>query len=61
MSSAEYSCKLLKAIFCIAANSVDPDQTAPKGAVRSGSTLFAKMFAKKRMTIVVIGALRVKG
>ena len=31
MSSAEYSCKLLKAIFCIPANSVDPDQTAPKG------------------------------
>ena len=29
MSSAEYSCKLLKAIFCIPANSVDPDQTAP--------------------------------
>ena len=23
------------------ANSVDPDQTAPRGAVRSGSTLFA--------------------
>ena len=28
MSSAEYSCKLLNAIFCIPANSVDPDQTA---------------------------------
>ena len=25
--------------FCIQANSVDPDQTAPKGAVWSGSTL----------------------
>ena len=33
MSSAEYSCKLLKAIFCIPANSVDPDQTAPKGCI----------------------------
>ena len=26
----------------IEANSVDPDQTAPVGAVRSGSTLFVK-------------------
>ena len=29
--------------FYIQANSVDPDQTAPRGAVWSGSTLFAKM------------------
>ena len=28
--------------FCIQANSEDPDQTAPRGAVWSGSTLFAK-------------------
>ena len=28
--------------FCIQANSVDPDQTAPRGAVWSWSTLFAK-------------------
>ena len=48
MSSAEYSCKLLKAIFCIPANSVDPDQTAPKGAVWSGSTLFAEMTFKSQ-------------
>ena len=27
--------------FIFWANSADPDQTAPKGAVRSGSTLFA--------------------
>ena len=57
--------------FCIQANSVDPDQTAPKGAVWSGSTLFAEMtYANsvdpdqkqmtKQMTIVVIGTLRVK-
>ena len=26
------------------ANSVDPDQTAPIGAVSSGSTLFASLF-----------------
>ena len=33
--------------FCIQANSVDPNQTAPpKGAVWSGSTLFAKMTFK---------------
>ena len=32
--------------FCIQANSVDPDQTAPKGAVWSGSTLFAEMTFK---------------
>ena len=29
-------------LFCIQANSVDPDQTASSGAVWSGSTLFAK-------------------
>ena len=29
--------------FCLQANSVDPDQTAPWGAVWSGSTQFAKM------------------
>ena len=28
------------------ANSVDPDQTAPIGAVRSGSTLFAASILK---------------
>ena len=32
--------------FCIQANSVDPVQTAPRGAVWSGSTLFAKMTFK---------------
>ena len=32
--------------FCLQANSVDPDQTAPKGAVWSGSTLFATMIFK---------------
>ena len=32
--------------FCIQANSVDPDQTALKGAVWSGSTLFAEMTFK---------------
>ena len=52
--------------FCIQANSVDPDQTAPKGAVWSGSTLFAKNDFKnhkqmtKQTTMVVTGALRVK-
>ena len=52
--------------FCIQANSVDPDQTAPRGAVWSGSTLFAEMTFKnhkqmtKQTTFVVIGSLRVK-
>ena len=32
--------------FCIHANSVDPDQTAPRGAVWSRSTLFAKITFK---------------
>ena len=49
MSSAEYSCKLFlrtfQAYFCIQANSVDPDQTAPL-AVWSGAILFAKITFK---------------
>ena len=32
--------------FCIQANSVDPDQTAPKEAVWAGSTLFQKWLLK---------------
>ena len=45
---------------------MDPDETALKGAVSSGSTLFAEMTLKnhkqmtKQTTIVVIGSLRVK-
>ena len=31
------------------ANSVDPDQTAPEGAVWSGSTLFSTKYFKKRL------------
>ena len=50
--------------FCIHANSLDPDQTAPRGAVWLGSTRFAKNKNHKHMTkqttIVVIGNLRVK-
>ena len=34
--------------FCIQANSVDPDQTAPRRAVWSGSTLFAKWLLKSQ-------------
>ena len=34
--------------FCIPANSVDPDQTAPRGAVWLRSTLFAKMTLKSQ-------------
>ena len=47
--------------FCMQAKSVDPDQTAPRGAVWSGSTLFANhKQTTKQTTIVVIGSLRVK-
>ena len=47
--------------FCIQANSVDPDQTAPKGAVWSGTTLFAKMTFKITSSWLsrLIGSLRV--
>ena len=44
---------------------MDPNQTAPKGAVLSGSTLFAKMIflnhkqMTKQTTIIMIGVLRV--
>ena len=50
MSSVYVVCwiflKTLQIYFCIQANSVDPDQTAPKGAVWPGSTLFAEMTFK---------------
>ena len=50
--------------FSMQANSVDPDQTAPRGAVWSGSTLFAKMTFKItsrwQTTTIVNGSLRVK-
>ena len=38
-----YILAIISNLFRIQANSVDPDQTAPRGAVWSGSTLFAKM------------------
>ena len=34
--------------FCIQANDVDPDQSAPGGAVWSGSTLSAKWHLKSQ-------------
>ena len=51
--------------FCIQANSVDPDQTAPRGAVWSGSTVCKNDFQNhkqmtKQVTVIVIGSLRVK-
>ena len=46
MSSAYVICwiflQAFQTYFCIQANSVEPDQTDPRGAVWSGSTLFAK-------------------
>ena len=58
--------QIFQTSFCIQANSVDPYQTAPRGAVWSGSTQFPKKTLKnhkqmtKQTTIVVIGGLRVK-
>ena len=65
MSSAEVvCCKYLPSItdeLSIEANSVDPEQTAPIGAVCSGSTIFAiefKYFSRreKQTTFGAIGA-----
>ena len=46
----------------IEANSVDPEQTAPIGAIWSGSTLFGikASLTSQQMTFVAIGALRDK-
>ena len=69
MSSAEVvCCESLPSItdeLSIEANSADPEQTAPIGAVRSGSTLFVRFLKhfsrrEKQTTFVAIGALRVK-
>ena len=69
MSSAEVvRCKKLPNItdkLSIEANSVDPEQTAPIGAVWFGSTLFALEATKtlqqtrNQTNFVAIGALRV--
>ena len=52
MSSVYVVCWIFLQTFqtylCIQANSVDPYQTAPKGAVWSGSTLFAVMTLKSQ-------------
>ena len=69
MLSAEVvCCKLLPSItdnLSIEANSMDPELTAPIGAVRAGPTPFAldwllKHFSRreKQTTFVAIGALR---
>ena len=36
------------------ANSVDPDQTAPQGAVWSGSALFAQALSVQKFTIITV-------
>ena len=52
MSSVYVVCwiflQIFQTYFCIQANSVDQDQTAPKGAVWSGSILFAKWLLKSQ-------------
>ena len=57
----------LQNIFTMEANTLDPDQTAPSGAVWSGSILFTKFQAskvhkqmKEPTTIVVIGGKALK-
>ena len=35
-------------------NSVDPDQTAPLGAVWSGSTLFAQAYLSEKLRIIMV-------
>ena len=47
-SSLKWNSLLLDAVMCLKeangmTNSVDPDQTAPSGAVRSGSALFLRL------------------
>ena len=37
------------------ANSVDPDQTAPKGAVWSGSTMFAFVILLENLVQEILG------
>ena len=39
------------------ANSVDPDQTAPSGAVWSGSTLFAYVILSYALVFEILGYL----
>ena len=39
-------------------NSVDPDQTAPLGPVRSGSALFVKACVRKLRTITVVNLVK---
>ena len=52
MSSVYVFCSIFlqtfQIYFCIQANSVDLDETAPRAAVWSGSTLFAKMTLKSQ-------------
>ena len=53
MSSVYVVCwiflKTFQTCFCVQANSMDPDQTAPRGTVWSGSTLFAKWLLKSQV------------
>ena len=52
MSSAYVVCciflQTFQTYFCIPANSVDPDQTAPKGAVWSGPHCLQKWLLKSQ-------------
>ena len=39
------------------ANSVDPDQNAPLGAVWSGSALFAQAYLSKKLKVITVQVL----
>ena len=47
--------QLLLKILSGLTNRVDPDQTAPKGAVRSGSTLFAHATLSEVLMYTILG------
>ena len=49
--------QLLLKISSAMANSVDPDQTAPSGAVWSGSTLFAYTISSETLIYKILGHL----
>ena len=50
-------CCFLKLLLSGMANSVDPDQTAPSGAVWSGSALFACVILSDTLVFEILGHL----
>ena len=50
-------CSYFVKFFCGIENSVDPDQTAPEGAVSSGSALFAYAILSDTLVYKILGHL----